>query len=48
MITIEDDDLCATSTTRGTEVKIEHNQNGEEYYNFEIVAILDKDQASLT
>jgi len=48
VVTIKGDNQCATITNKGPILEVELNQNDEELYNFETIAVLEKDQASLT
>ena len=45
-MTIEGDNLGAMITSKGLLLEIKHDRDNEEFYNFEIVAALEKDKAS--
>jgi len=44
-VTTKRDNLCGTITNVGSVLEIKHNHKDDELYNFEIVAILEKDIA---
>ena len=45
VVTIEGDHLCATIANQNLVLEVGHGRNDEELYNFETIAILEKDQA---
>jgi len=44
VVTVEGDNLCATTTYKGLVLEIEHNQYDKELKNFEMTVVFEKDQ----